>query len=46
VHGSPERCRARIRDYLDAGLTTPVLALVPGRDQLPVADLVRALAPS
>jgi probable F420-dependent oxidoreductase len=46
VHGSPERCRARIRDYADAGITTPVLALVPTRDQPPVADLVRALAPS
>lgn len=30
VHGSPERCRARVREYVDGGLTTPVLAIVPG----------------
>ncbi|WP_019629922.1 LLM class F420-dependent oxidoreductase [Actinomadura atramentaria] len=45
VHGSPERCRARVREYVDNGLTTPVLAVVPG-GKLSPAETVRALAPS
>ncbi|GGT58918.1 LLM class F420-dependent oxidoreductase [Actinomadura citrea] len=45
VHGSPERCRARVREYVDHGLTTPVLAIVPGGG-LTSAEAVRALAPS
>ncbi|WP_412520313.1 LLM class F420-dependent oxidoreductase [Actinomadura madurae] len=44
VHGSPERCRARVREYVDGGLTTPVLAIVPGGGLSPV-EAVRALAP-
>lgn len=44
VHGSPEACRARIREYVENGLTTPVLAIVPGGG-LSQADAVRALAP-
>ncbi|MFF5258523.1 LLM class F420-dependent oxidoreductase [Actinomadura viridis] len=44
VHGSPEACRARVREYTDGGLTTPVLAIVPGGG-MPVAEAVRALAP-
>ncbi len=44
VHGRPEACRERIVAYREAGITTPVLALVPtGR---PVAEVVRALAPA
>jgi probable F420-dependent oxidoreductase len=46
IHGSPEQCRARVQQYVDAGLTTPVLALVPPTDGAPVPDLVRALAPN
>ncbi|WP_091449254.1 LLM class F420-dependent oxidoreductase [Actinokineospora iranica] len=43
VHGSPEACRERIQSYVDAGLTTPAIAVLPtGADP---ADLVRALAP-
>lgn len=45
VHGSPARCRARVREYVDSGLTTPVLAVVPGGG-LSAAEAVRALAPS
>jgi probable F420-dependent oxidoreductase len=44
VHGPPGACRERIASYVEAGVTTPVIALVPGRQ--PVADLVRALAPT
>jgi probable F420-dependent oxidoreductase len=44
VHGSPETCRARIREYVANGLTTPVLAIVPGGG-LSATDAVRALAP-
>ncbi|HEV7933244.1 MAG TPA: LLM class F420-dependent oxidoreductase [Actinomadura sp.] len=44
VHGSPERCRARIQEYVDNGLSTPVIALLPG-GELSTADAVRALAP-
>lgn len=43
VHGSVERCRARVAEYAANGVDTPVIAVLPtGADQL---DLVRALAP-
>src|SRR6266542_3247526 len=29
VHGTPERCRAHLERYVAAGITTPVLALLP-----------------
>jgi probable F420-dependent oxidoreductase len=29
LHGSPEACRRRIRAYVDAGVHTPVVALLP-----------------
>ncbi|GGO14343.1 LLM class F420-dependent oxidoreductase [Micromonospora parathelypteridis] len=29
LHGSPERCRAEVRRYADAGVDVPVLALLP-----------------
>jgi probable F420-dependent oxidoreductase len=29
VHGSPEECRARVQEYVDNGVTTPVIALLP-----------------
>lgn len=44
VHGPPEACRARIREYVANGLTTPVLAIVRGGG-LSLAEAVRALAP-
>jgi probable F420-dependent oxidoreductase len=44
VNGSPEACRAQLRRYVEAGVTTPVLALLPtGGD---VREVVRALAPA
>jgi probable F420-dependent oxidoreductase len=43
VHGSPQRCRERIAEYVENGLTTPAIAILPtGAD--PVA-MARALAP-
>jgi probable F420-dependent oxidoreductase len=45
VHGSAERCRAQIQRYVDAGVTTPALALLPVPG-VRVADQVRALAPA
>jgi probable F420-dependent oxidoreductase len=45
VHGSPDRCRARVREYADNGLTTPVLMILPGGD-VSAAETVRALAPA
>jgi probable F420-dependent oxidoreductase len=45
VHGPPERCREHVQRYVDAGITTPVLALLPPADGPALPDLVRALAP-
>ncbi|HEU5159472.1 MAG TPA: LLM class F420-dependent oxidoreductase [Streptosporangiaceae bacterium] len=44
VHGSPDRCRARVQEYVDNGLSTPVIAILPGGGLSP-ADAARALAP-
>ncbi|NIH79652.1 LLM class F420-dependent oxidoreductase [Amycolatopsis viridis] len=44
VHGSPAECREKVQSYVDNGLTTPVIALLPtGED--PVRQ-VEALAPA
>jgi probable F420-dependent oxidoreductase len=43
VHGSPEECRAHVQRYVDNGVTVPVLALLPGGDDLSTA--LEALAP-
>jgi probable F420-dependent oxidoreductase len=44
VHGDPAACRDRVQEYVEAGVTTPVLALLPvGVDP---AEAARALAPS
>jgi probable F420-dependent oxidoreductase len=45
VHGDAAACRARIREYVTAGLTTPVLAPLPG-GEVPLAQAVRDLAPT
>jgi probable F420-dependent oxidoreductase len=43
VHGSPEECRAHVQRYVDNGVTTPALAVLPfGVD---VRQAVRDLAP-
>ena len=44
VHGSAEECRAHVQRYVDNGVTIPVLALLPGGDDL--AKAVENLAPS
>jgi probable F420-dependent oxidoreductase len=43
VHGSPEACRAHVQRYVDHGVTVPVLAVLPGGDDL--ATAVSNLAP-
>jgi len=41
VHGPPEKCRERVAEYVEQGLTTPVISILPtGDDPL---DMVRAL---
>jgi probable F420-dependent oxidoreductase len=37
LHGSPERCRAGVQAYADAGITTPIIALLP-TGELTTAD--------
>ncbi|MFI9844315.1 LLM class F420-dependent oxidoreductase [Nonomuraea sp. NPDC051941] len=44
VHGDAATCRARIQEYVDNGLDTPVLAPVPG-GEISVEQAVRELAP-
>ena len=46
IHGSPEYCRGRIRDYFDNGVTTSSLAIMPFDPELKHWDAVRALSPS
>jgi alkanesulfonate monooxygenase SsuD/methylene tetrahydromethanopterin reductase-like flavin-dependent oxidoreductase (luciferase family) len=44
VHGSPNSCREQVQAYVEQGVTTPVLALLPvGVDS---ATAVAALAPA
>ncbi len=43
VHGSPDQCREGIRAYVEAGVTTPVVALLSlGDDQLESASALGA----
>jgi alkanesulfonate monooxygenase SsuD/methylene tetrahydromethanopterin reductase-like flavin-dependent oxidoreductase (luciferase family) len=44
VHGSYDECRAHIGRYVDNGVTVPVLALLPGGDDL--GTTVEGLAPA
>ncbi|MBO3750223.1 LLM class F420-dependent oxidoreductase [Streptosporangiaceae bacterium NEAU-GS5] len=44
VHGDAATCRARIRQYVENGLTTPILAPIPSGD-IPLDQAVRDLAP-
>ena len=41
VHGAPEHCRERIDAYVEAGITTPIVALLPVG--VPAADAVKLL---
>jgi probable F420-dependent oxidoreductase len=45
VHGSPEQCRAQIQRYVDNGVTTPVLAVLPLAPDIDLRRAVRDLAP-
>ena len=42
VHGPPEACREHVERYMDNGVTTPAIALLPSEDPAP---MIRALAP-
>ncbi|NLV80115.1 MAG: LLM class F420-dependent oxidoreductase [Rhodococcus sp.] len=42
VHGSPDECREHLERYAEAGITTPVIALLAPGDPAP---MIRALAP-
>ncbi len=44
VHGSPDECRAHLERFVDAGVTTPVLEVLPG--VMDVNEALRRLAPS
>jgi probable F420-dependent oxidoreductase len=44
VHGTPQECRAHIQRYVDNGVTTPALALMPFGD-IDLRQAVRDLAP-
>jgi probable F420-dependent oxidoreductase len=48
VHGTPDQIRAHLRRYVDNGVTTPVIGLlpVPGQSPADVPAHVRALAPT
>jgi len=46
VHGSPERCRARIQEYFDNGVTTSSLAIMPLDPKVDFWTAARALAPA
>ncbi|WP_281216844.1 LLM class flavin-dependent oxidoreductase [Nocardia xishanensis] len=35
LHGTPAEIRARVKDYVDAGVTTPVLAIMPAAGEAP-----------
>jgi probable F420-dependent oxidoreductase len=43
LHGDPAQCREQLQAYADAGVTTPMLALLPTPDGPPGLDLLRAL---
>jgi probable F420-dependent oxidoreductase len=44
VRGSPEECREGIQAYVEAGVTTPIPAILPVG--VPAADAVRMIAPA
>jgi probable F420-dependent oxidoreductase len=43
VHGSPQACREHVQAYVQAGVHTPVIALLPTPAGPPTLDLLRAL---
>ncbi len=44
LHGSPEQCRAQAERYVEAGVQTPVLALLPSPETATADGLATALA--
>ena len=49
LHGTPESCRAQVRAYADAGVRTPVLAVLPVPDfgdPAALLDVLRRLGPA
>jgi probable F420-dependent oxidoreductase len=44
VHGSPKQCREHLERYVAAGITTPVMALIPADYEL--TAMLRELAPA
>jgi probable F420-dependent oxidoreductase len=45
VHGSPEQCRAHVQRYLDNGVSTAALAIIPVAPDIDVRRAVVDLAP-
>jgi len=48
LHGTPESCRSQVQAYADAGVKTPVLALLPtpeATDAASLSDTLRRLGP-
>jgi probable F420-dependent oxidoreductase len=45
VHGSPEQCRAHIQRYVDNGVSTPALAVLPLAPDIDVRRSLADLAP-
>lgn len=43
LHGDPAQCREQLQAYADAGVTTPMLALLPTPDGPPSPEVLRAL---
>lgn len=48
LHGSPHQCRAAVRAYVDAGVTVPVIALLPVPELADggLSTVLRGLAPA
>ena len=44
IHGSAEQCKARISEYMDAGIDTAAIAIIPGSG-LSDLEAIEALAP-
>ncbi len=44
LHGSPDRCRQGVRRYLEAGVQTPVIALLPSPETATADGLATVLA--
>ncbi|MGB3439247.1 MAG: LLM class F420-dependent oxidoreductase [Actinophytocola sp.] len=44
VHGPPEKCRERVAEYVEQGLSTPVISVLPTGDD--PSDVVRSLGRS